>query len=636
MPPESIALHIAVLGRVPELETPTTASRFESLHQSVELHHYTEPRPISQVFGKEVISAVIAEPDWSNDGFGDLIDRILSRDPFCRIIGIADATDASGLTEAGADRLDKTFVRPEDPDLSAQLLRRAIVRTLDPVDLVDPGQATSSPLKPWMEFATEGDGYFVIDSAYRIRDFNRRVNQLHRRSFGRDLDIGQSAYALLPAGDRASFAAHFSKALSGERTTIRKNISNVEDGESWHEYDLLPINSPEGEACGVGIVVRKASPPDDREMVLQGSEERVWSFFEDLEFGMVIANPRGRFIHANAAFQEFLGYTEMELQRRTVVDVTYEKDLADTQQAFQNLHDSRRQHIHLQKRYCRKDGELVWGDTVAWPVYNANGEFIYSIALIVDIDERMRMQEQLRRAEKMQAVGELASGFAHEFNNLLSAIAGFAHAAEQDCPTESPLCDDLDRIQDLAERGGLMTRQLLAYSRDQEPNPATVQINPIVENFAQMVGRLLDPNVDIELNLANGLPDIWIDPGHLEQVLMNLGLNARDAMPDGGTLTLTTHLQTERERSPNDSEHPELASGDYVVLDVADTGIGMDEETKSRIFEPFFSTKDVGEGTGLGLSLVYGVIQQFDGSIVVDSTPGEGTTFRIYLPAEQD
>lgn len=236
----------------------------------------------------------------------------------------------------------------------------------------------------------------------------------------------------------------------------------------------------------------------------------------------------------------------------------------------------------------------------------------------------------------MRAVGQLASGFSHEFNNLLMAISGFADAASQELPAESTARDDIDRIQELADRGGRLNRQLLTYSRRQVSNPEQLDLNSTIRDMLELIWRLLDDRIVIETDLDDQLPLIVADIAQIEQVLMNLTLNASDAMPEGGTLRLVTTTEDLTPEEARRSTTPPLPAGRYVLLTVADTGQGMDKQTRDRIFEPFFSTKEIGEGTGLGLSLVYGVIEQLGGSIDVDSAPDEGSTFSLWFPTAED
>jgi PAS domain S-box-containing protein len=249
-----------------------------------------------------------------------------------------------------------------------------------------------------------------------------------------------------------------------------------------------------------------------------------------------------------------------------------------------------------------------------------------------DINERRRLEAQLLQSQRLEAVGQMAGGIAHDFNNLLTAIRGYAELLRRSLPTDDERNRaDIDQVVLAADRAAALIRQLLAFSRRQVLQPEVLEPAAIVESIAQMLRRLLGEHVALTINAAPGLGRVKVDPSQLEQVIVNLAVNARDAMPDGGELTIEL---SDVELGPADIVgHAEAIPGPFVLLAVSDTGTGMDAETRVRAFEPFFTTKEVGKGTGMGLATVYGIVKQSGGSIYVYSEPRQGTTFRIYLPA---
>ncbi len=262
------------------------------------------------------------------------------------------------------------------------------------------------------------------------------------------------------------------------------------------------------------------------------------------------------------------------------------------------------------------------------------GQLLCFASVIRDITERMQLEEQLRQSQKLESIGQLAGGVAHDFNNLLVVIGGYAGMMLEDLPPEHAMREGLEEIRSAGERASALTRQLLVFSRRQGAEQKNIAINDLVRNLEKMLRRLIGEDFELVLALEENAGVLRADPGHLEQVILNLVVNARDAMMGGGRLVIeTAHLFADDEFA---RIHLELIPGDYVMLSVSDTGVGMTPEVKSHIFEPFFTTKEKGKGTGLGLSTVYGIVKQSGGSIFVYSEPGLGTTFKMLFPAVKD
>jgi signal transduction histidine kinase/CheY-like chemotaxis protein len=284
----------------------------------------------------------------------------------------------------------------------------------------------------------------------------------------------------------------------------------------------------------------------------------------------------------------------------------------------------------LEFRWITKDGKTVWVESRSAVVTNEEGLPAGLRGITIDITNRKNLEEQLRQAQKMEAIGQLAGGIAHDFNNLLTVIVGYSGLAMEQFRPEDPLRHDLEEINKAGQRASSMTRQLLAFSRKQVLRLRVCDLNGIVSEMDKMLQRLIGENIRLETSLCPELGSVKADPSQLEQVIMNLAVNARDAMPYGGRLTITT-ANHELDESYLAS-HIAVSPGPYVMLAITDTGCGMDRQTQAHIFEPFFTTKAAGYGTGLGLSTVYGIITQLGGNIWVYSEVDEGTTFRIYLP----
>jgi len=275
--------------------------------------------------------------------------------------------------------------------------------------------------------------------------------------------------------------------------------------------------------------------------------------------------------------------------------------------------------------------ETRWFQTIKMPLRSREEGTATLLGVSTEITERKRLEEQLLQSQKMEAVGQLAGGVAHDFNNILTAIVGYTDLLAAELGTNVQQLEDLEEIRKAARRAAALTRQLLAFSRKQVLEPRIIDVNGVVSNLDKMLRSLISENIELKTVLADDLAAARADPNQIEQVIMNLAINARDAMPEGGTVTIETRNATLDDAYA--AQHVSVIPGAYVMLAVTDTGCGMDEKTQSRIFEPFFTTKPPGRGTGLGLSTVYGIVKQTGGNIWLYSEPGKGTTFKIYLPA---
>jgi len=332
----------------------------------------------------------------------------------------------------------------------------------------------------------------------------------------------------------------------------------------------------------------------------------------------------GRIVDMNGRLVELLGYSAEEL-----VGMPVERLVAPEDRALVEAHMRRGSRERYEHRVVRRDGSTLMVEVQGRP-YLHEGRTL-RVTAIRDITERVELEEQLRHAQKMEAVGRLAGGVAHDFNNLLLVIGMHCQILLDDLPPGDPRREEVEVIARAGERAAALTRQLLAFSRRQVLDPKVLDLNAVVAAAEQMLRRLVEEPISVVARLDPALGAIRADVGQLEQVLLNLAVNARDAMPSGGTLTLET-ANVEVSGETHRVERGILPPGGYALLRVSDTGIGMDAETRSHVFEPFFTTKPKGKGTGLGLSTVYGIVRQSEGYVAVESEPGHGTTFEIYLP----
>ncbi|HTS35080.1 MAG TPA: PAS domain S-box protein [Candidatus Solibacter sp.] len=369
------------------------------------------------------------------------------------------------------------------------------------------------------------------------------------------------------------------------------------------------------------------------EQALRRSEARYRSLVQSSVYGIYRASLEGRFLDVNPALITMLGYESTE----EVLMLDPEKDVFVYPEEHNRLIEEFRHSGRMdgcEVKWKRKDGRAVTVRISGRAVSSADEPADVLEAIAEDVTERRVLEDQFRQAQKMEAVGRLAGGVAHDFNNLLMVISGYTEVILTQLEVDHPLHEKGRAIQQAADRATTLTRQLLAFSRKQLLELKVVDLNAIVQDMERLLRPLIGENVELVASLMPDAGRTRADAGQLEQVLMNLVVNAKDAMPDGGKLTINTRSITMDETHRGGQTF--IRPGNYVMLSVSDTGMGMDKETQSRIFEPFFTTKEKGKGTGLGLSTVYGIVKQSGGYVMVQSEKGHGTTFNIYLPRVEE
>ena len=391
------------------------------------------------------------------------------------------------------------------------------------------------------------------------------------------------------------------------------------------EDSVAPIHDRQGQPTGAVIVFRDIAERKQREDDLSRLAAVVESSYDGI-FGLT---PNGIILTWNLGAERIFGYSAEEAVGQSILFLSppnlptespklVEKlVVADTVQHFESTH-------------AKKDGTHVQVALTLSPIKNSNGEVVGVSGVARDITESKHLEEMLRKAQKMEAVGLLAGGIAHDFNNLLSVILGYSESLLDSAHLDPKMRSKCEEIKKAGERAASLTRQLLVFSRQQVLEPKVLNLNTVVLETVKMLERLIGEDIELQTNLEPTLGCVKANPGQIEQIIMNLVVNARDAMPEGGRLVIETS------NAELDSMyavlHPPLSAGRYVLLAVEDAGIGMNKETQTRIFEPFFTTKGLGKGTGLGLSTVYGVVKQSGGHIWVYSELGQGSVFKIYLP----
>ena len=437
--------------------------------------------------------------------------------------------------------------------------------------------------------------------------------------------MGRGVDEMIAPEDRARIAALREDWQRGSSPAVRyeTRIFTQDGSPRWFEC-ISSRTTWDGSLAGL-ITMVDISERRDAEDALRLSH----SILRSVGDLVVVTGPDGQVTYASPSVKTVLGYEPAEVLGDAWWRLTWDDTQAAEALRLGSARAARGETPPRAASYERavraRDRGLRW---ILWHESKGPGDEL--IAVGVDVTERRRLEEQYRQAQKMEAIGQLAGGVAHDFNNLLTAISGYTDLVREDLPPEDPRRQDLDEVRRAADRAAALTRQLLAFSRRQVLQPRVLDVNDVVRGMTKMLQRLIGEDVTLATSLA-GAPQLTnADPGQLEQVVMNLAVNARDAMPAGGDLTIETGGVTLDEEYA--ASHADARAGQYVLLAVSDTGGGMSDEVKAHIFEPFFTTKGPAKGTGLGLATVYGIVKQSGGHVAAYSEAGRGTTMKVYLP----
>jgi two-component system, cell cycle sensor histidine kinase and response regulator CckA len=446
-----------------------------------------------------------------------------------------------------------------------------------------------------------------------------------------DQVVGRSMLDLILPEHRTAFADLSDRVLNGESDTLVFEIQGIRGTRRWLETHAVPLRIEAGEVRVLGIT-RDITDRKRAIEHLQRMSDLLAAVADGTTDALYVKDLEGRYLLCNPAAAHFMGRTPSEVIGHTDAEF-YDADSA-------RLIADRDRHVRESGQTETQEEELTAaGETRIYlatksPYRDKAGNVIGVLGISRNITERKRLQRQFLQAQKMEAVGQLAGGVAHDFNNLLTIISGYSDLLLNNLPDSDPMRESIKAISEAGERAAGLTRQLLAFSRQSVLEPRVLDLNAIVLNTGKMLRRLIGEDILLTTVLDPKLGRVKVDPGQLEQVLVNLAVNARDAMPKGGKLTIETGNVVLDDGYV--ASRVDCKPGRYVLLAVSDTGCGMSPEVKSRIFEPFFTTKGVGKGTGLGMAMVFGVVKQSGGSIEVYSELGFGTTFKVYLPAVAD
>jgi PAS domain S-box-containing protein len=490
----------------------------------------------------------------------------------------------------------------------------------------------------------------AIDTSCRMTFVNGYLEELS--GWSRDELVGRRWSDVFNADDGGARerVLRFEDQLShGQPPALQENTLTTKDGRvrllSWAN---TPLHGADGSVNGVACVGEDITDRRAAEQALRHSEERFRALTENALEWVSVLSPTGTILYESRSVERLFGHNPNQVVGRSIFELIHPDDVDEAAAMLRSLlaepggvgsteppgsagggfagAGAETQSVReFEVRVCHSDGSWHWLNGSARNLVHepAVGGIVLNAR---DVTELRESQEQLLHAQKLDAVGRLAGGVAHDFNNLLTAIRGYAELMLVQLPSSEPLRADAEEIARAAERAASLTRQLLAFSRRQLLQPMVLELNCVVREIENLLRRLIGEDVELVTSLDPLSGRVKADPGQLEQVLVNLAVNARDAMPGGGRLTISTQAVRLTE-----GEHG-LVAGPYALLRVADTGVGMDEVTLSHVFEPFFTTKEQGKGTGLGLATVYGIVKQSGGDVVVESSRGRGSSFAVYLP----
>lgn len=398
------------------------------------------------------------------------------------------------------------------------------------------------------------------------------------------------------------------------------------------ELDVAVFRNDTDDVMGYATFLRDVSDKKRIEDALRESEERFAAFMNHSSVAAFLTDSKGRYAYVNRAFEKYVRKPSAEIVGKTAFDI-WPAAIASELSAADKRVLAMGRPMELYERTALPGQEAREWLAIKFPFQDSRGKALVG-CVSIDVTERKDLEERLRQSQKMEAVGRLAGGVAHDFNNLLTIITGYCELLLGSAEAAGNQRSKIEEIKKAGDRAAVLTRQLLAFSRKQVLAPQTLDLNEVIEDLKKMIQRLIGEDIELVTIPRSKLDQVKADPGQVEQIIMNLAVNARDAMPHGGKLT----IETANAELDDASAHGHLPAlpGNYVMIAVSDTGTGMDRETQKHIFEPFFTTKETGKGTGLGLSTVYGIVKQSGGFIWVYSEVGVGTTFKIYFPRVQE
>jgi len=497
---------------------------------------------------------------------------------------------------------------------------------------------------------TTSEGFWMLDSELKIMEVNESLCKM--LGYRADEMIGKTTFEFVDDENRKIFIKQTSKIPDTAHRTYEITLKK-KNGQNLHAYfnSTTPRNEFSEVQCSFAFIT-DITKSKQAEKLLRENEARYRTMTDDVLdssfVGVFILDSNFQVVWVNQALERYFGLRRKEIigkDKRQLIRERIRNIFENSERFVEKVFATYDNNTYIEHFEChvlpgddREERWLEhWSQPIRYGLYAGGRIEHYSDITMLKREEegKIKLQAQLQQAQKMEAIGTIASGIAHDFNNILTVITAYADLALMNVGKEGTLREEIEEIQMAGERGSSLTRQLLAFSRKQIIQPEVLDLNELLTDLEKMLGRLIVEDIELLMIPGPGLRQVEVDLGQIEQVMMNLVVNARDAMPMGGKLILET-TNVDLDEGYFQVHGIEAHTGPYVMLSVSDTGSGMDKETQERIFEPFFTTKEIGKGTGLGLSTVYGIVKQSNGFIWVYSEPGQGTTFKVYLPKAKE